>query len=205
MLAASRGVSRAARTLRGAAAAGAATLLAAASHALVGGTVTCIAVVATMVLALPICTALAGRLGSLWRLSAAVLLAQFLYHWSFAGLGGRIAGGGASGSPEPAHAEHLRAVTSFAPQLASAGTANASMWIAHLVAATLTITLLHRGERAVLGLLRLMLRALPLERPRALSVPTAPRSALPLTDFPLPRLRLWVASAITHRGPPAAA
>src|SRR5690606_28685168 len=99
---------RAARTARGALGAGAATLLAAVSHALAGGTITPLAVGATALLALPLCVGLAGRIGSLWRLSLAVGASQFLYHWSFWGLGTSSAPGGAE--PVPHHASHLTAV-----------------------------------------------------------------------------------------------
>ena len=54
-------MSRASRTARGAFGALAATLLAAASHSLAGGSVTLFALVATSLLALPLCVALAGR------------------------------------------------------------------------------------------------------------------------------------------------
>ena len=201
-----RPASRGVRAARGALGAVAATLIAAASHALVGGSITWVAVLATAMLALPICTVLAGRVGSLWRLTAAVGAAQGIYHWCFAGLG--IAPSGASGADGagaalPAHAEHLRAVTAFAPQLAATGVADLAMWAAHLAAAAITVLLLQRGERAIMALLRLVRRALPCVVPR-----------VGVTAFPTPvRLtadaaamhvaRILTAASITHRGPPA--
>lgn len=203
-------MTRAVRTARGAAGALAATLFAAVSHAAAGGVVTPLAVVATAVLALPLCVALAGRAGSLWRLGLAVGASQFLYHWSFAGLGTASAqsAAGAAGAASP-HAAHL-AFAPLVPGLATGDAASAAaeawMWIAHAAAAALTVALLHRGERAALGLVALVRRALPalpsLRRPAAvLRRPAILAAAAPRTLHE----RLTVLSAISHRGPPAAA
>ncbi|WP_087011165.1 hypothetical protein [Leucobacter sp. 7(1)] len=196
-------VSRGVRVLRGAAAALVATLLAAASHGIAGGVVTWASVAATVVFTLPLCVALAGRVGSLWRLSIAVSASQFVYHWTFAGLG--LTSGAAADAPMVSpHAAHLAALESFAPDLASAGAADASMWFWHAVAAVLTITLLARGERAVMALGRTLLRALPVTLVR-LPVPV-PRPTPCLTSPRIPlQDRLLAASAITLRGPPCAA
>jgi len=136
-------MSRAVRTARGAFGALTATVLAAASHALAGGDVTAFAVVTTALFALPLCVLLAGRTGSLWRLALAVSAAQFVYHWSFSGLG--IAGSASSAEPVPLHAMHLGA---FAPALSGAGAgvapgtgfaaADLWMWGAHALAALAT-------------------------------------------------------------------
>lgn len=188
---------------RGAVGALIATLLAAASHSLAGGVITSASVAATVIFTLPLCVALAGRVGSLWRLSVAVGVAQFVYHWTFAGLG--LASGSAAGGPmESPHAAHLAAIQSFTPELAAAGAADASMWIWHGIAAVLTICLLHRGEHAFLALRRALLRALPTERvrepaPLARPLPQFLAAVAPLCD------RFLLTSAITHRGPPRAA
>ena len=186
------------RTARGALSAAVATLLAAASHALAGGTITPLAVGATALLALPLCVALAGRLGSLWRLGLAVGASQFLYHWSFWGLGAPVV---SSGEAAPHHASHLTAV--FSPGLVASGAAETWMWAAHAVAAILTVLLLHRGERAALGLARLILRARPWRLPRAIELPS--RAPIP-SSTALERLseRLAALTPISHRGPPAA-
>ncbi|WP_416447168.1 hypothetical protein AB3K78_07745 [Leucobacter sp. HNU] len=206
-------MSRAARTARGAAGAGLATLLAAASHGLAGGTVTAFSVVATAVLALPLCVLLGGRIGSLWRLALAVGASQFVYHWSFSGLGLVGSGSSAGSAPAPLHAGHLAAIQSVAPSLrlgSDPTSADAAMWAMHAVAAIATIALLHRGERAFLGLIALtdsLLAAL-----RSVLVPLllgagAHRAAdRPVSSFLAPaalRERLHSLSAITHRGPPA--
>lgn len=192
-------MSRAARTARGALGAFASALLAAASHALAGGTVTALSIAATALVALPLCVALAGRLGSLWRLSLAVVASQFLYHWSFWGLGA-ASPAGAAGAPR-GHAAHLTTV--FSPALISNGTAEAWMWAAHAVAAILTITLLHRGERAAMSMAQLILRTLPLALPRTVTLPAAAKLR-PSDRAVHLRARLTALSPISHRGPPLA-
>lgn len=189
------------RTARGALGASSATIFAAASHALAGGQVTLLALLATTVLALPICVALAGRIASVWRLSLGVAASQLLYHWSFAGLG--VASGSAPTlSPEPsAHMQHLGAA-SFVPALTEAGSAGWTMWIAHALAAVATIALLARGERAILGLVTLFDRLL-LVAPRSPVTLPALRKTRSGISRPHPlRDRLMSLSAISHRGPP---
>lgn len=199
-LPASGRVNRTARVARGAAGAGAATLLAAASHALAGGTITWIALVATALLALPLCVALAGRVGSLWRLALGVSVSQLLYHWSFAGIG--TATGGVS-EVAPVHASHTMTLSALTATPA-AEAADLLMWVSHAAAAVLTIALLHRGEQAALALLRLVLRAIPLSRPRALAIPRA-ATAVPTRDVAPLSGRLLDVGPISHRGPPLAA
>lgn len=197
-------MSRALRTARGASGAFAATLLAAASHALAGGQVTLLALVATSVLALPLCVALAGRVASLWRLTVAVGVSQFVYHWSFAGLGTPPSGSTVADASLAAgpHAGHL-AMLSFTPQLTAAAPSGMWMWGAHTIAAALTIALLHRGERSVQAMLRLLLRAVALPMPGAVAVTHTKQPAAPLSfERPLPD-RLALLSPISHRGPPA--
>lgn len=192
-------MSRAVRTARGIAGASAATLLAAASHALAGGQVTLLALLATTMLALPVCVALAGRVGSLWRVALGVSVSQFLYHWTFAGLGLTSVTG--ASTPPAAHAHHtsLDLGTSLLPAI---GAADASMWIAHAGAAALTIVLVWRGERAALGLVSLLLRLMPTALPILASLPARARLSvfLPRADSLHGDLRFL--SALSHRGPP---
>ncbi|WP_053383557.1 hypothetical protein [Leucobacter celer] len=197
--------SRAARAWRGLGGALAATLLAAASHGLAGGAISWLAITATAILALPICTALAGRVGSLWRLAIAVSASQFMYHWLFSWVG---AGGTSRTGAEPVspHAAHLGA--QLAPTeigaLGQTASADTAMWAGHAIAALITIALLHRGERAFLALVRLVRRALPLRR--ASAVPVPPRVPQLLSWGPIASVRSRLLSTvITHRGPPAAA
>lgn len=195
-------MSRAIRTARAVFGAFAITLFAAASHALAGGEMTPIAVLATAILAVPLCLLLAGKVGSLWRLSLAVVPAQFAYHWSFAGLGiaqNRAEGGAGAVAISP-HAHHL-AGTSFMPELVAAGSADAHMWAAHSVAAIATIALMHRGERAALHLFRLLHRALPTRMPVEIRLPQR-RAILVSSDAAPPVVRRIFLSAMSHRGPP---
>lgn len=210
-------MSRAARTARGAAGVLTATLFAAASHAIGGGEVAPLALLVTVVLALPVCVALAGRLGSLWRLSLAVTASQVLYHWCFSALGTSVLGTSALGTSAPStsvpsaltggpHAAHLGGLLQLPglPTTAATGAfvaTDAAMWGSHLVAAILTAALLYRGERAALGLARLIGRALPLALPRAARAPERPAIRL----FSAPSrfgARITTLSAISHRGPP---
>lgn len=195
------------RVLRGIAGTLIVTVFAAASHSIGGGEITWLALVATAILALPICVALAGRVASLWRLVVAVSTAQFLYHWSFAGLGGdyRPAGSEAlpGALPVPAHHAHHAAMFDFVPD-ASPATFGALMWASHAVAAALTVALLYRGERAAQSLLHVLQRIV-FARPAARSCDLTLQRVRPAGSFRLPQFssRLFTAGAITHRGPPA--
>lgn len=194
-------MSRAVRTARGALGAFAATVLAAASHALAGGLVTPLGIAATFVIALPLCVALAGSAASLWRVALGVSASQFIYHWSFAGLG---AASGSSGflSGAPSGHAHDFTMTGFVPALAEAGGQGWAMWIAHAVAAVATIALLAAGERAILAVRALIARLLPtvLRRP-AMPAARACSGGIVSRGHPL-RDRLISLSAISHRGPP---
>ncbi len=196
-------MSRAVRTARGAFGALVATMLAATSHALAGGAVTPIAVVATTLFALPLCVLLAGRVGSLWRLSIAVVVAQFVYHWSFSGLGLATSLSSPSGEPVSPHAAHLGMLppSLFTPEATTAYSADAWMWAAHALAAILTITLMHRGERAVLHLVRVLRGAVPVRVPSVVRLPER-RAILEIFTALPSRAEPVFLSAISYRGPP---
>lgn len=196
-------MSRAVRTARGAFGALAATLLAAASHGLAGGSATPLAVIATVVLALPLCVLLAGRVGSLWRLSLAVVPSQFVYHWSFAGLGAApLSSEQGWGSAHSAHFASSE-MASLAPGIAANGAADAWMWAAHALAAVLTIALMHRGERAAMHLVRVLRSTLPVRLPTAVRLPQR-GAILACLTVDAPRVQRPFLSTISHRGPPAA-
>lgn len=205
-------MSRAVRTARGVFGALTATALAAASHAVAGGAVTPLAVVATALFALPLCVLLAGRTGSLWRLALAVTGAQFVYHWSFSGLGVTAvssAASAASDAPVSLHAAHLGMLSPTfsglvsAPEASTAAAAgDAWMWAAHALAALLTIALMHRGERAILRLVRVLREAAPVRVPVPVRLPARPATLAFFTALPS-RAQPVFLSAITHRGPPA--
>lgn len=197
---------RALRVARGGAGAVGATLLAALSHSVAGGDITWLAIVATMVVAWPLCTALAGCVGSLWRLSSAVIAAQFLFHWSFAGLGistsaagSSILGGGHNAGHAAGHAGHSMTAFDVAPSMS----ADTTMWMLHALAAILTITLLHRGERAAVALAGLVRRALPLSAPQLQVAEHRPAHIRRVTSSARELSNgLFSPAAITHRGPP---
>lgn len=196
-------MSRAVRTARGSVGATIATTFAATSHGLAGGGITALAVIATAVLALPLCVALAGRIASLWRLGLAVTASQLLYHWSFSGLGEASALGASQAALGP-HAKHLSSGMlsglTAAPSPADAGLV---MWLAHALAAVGTVALVHRGERAFLALSRVLLSSiLRLPAPVALDLPTEASSGEVRRSPAITIARLCCAAAITHRGPP---
>lgn len=198
-------MSRAVRTARGSLGATLATLLAAASHSLAGGEISALAVIVTAIIALPICVALAGRMGSVWRIGVAVGLSQFMYHWAFAGIGSTkyIAESGDGSIFASSHAAHLASIERFVPVVAEAGAADATMWVLHGVAAVLSTIIISRGERAVLALGRSIRRVFP----RALVRPhiSRPRAIRATSVIPTLRPQLLCLAGRPLRGPPAAA
>lgn len=197
-------MSRAVRTLRGVLISGVSSLLAAASHSLAGGTITFEAVIATFILALPLCVAFAGRIASLWRVAAAVGLSQFFYHWTFAGLGVMSEmSQDANRFPPGPHAAHMASLERFVPAVTQATSADAVMWIFHGIAAAASIVVITRGERAVLTLLRSIRHVLP--RPVVRPVIHTPRVVPAVRSVPVLRDQLLLGSACGRRGPPLAA
>lgn len=211
---------RAVRVARGAGAALAATLLAAASHSLAGGAITPLAVAATTLVALPLCVLLAGKLASLWRLAIAVSAAQLLYHWSFAGLGlASVAGQSHSGLASAYGGAHAHAAMGGALSLLIPGgagfaegaelanpqfvahTAGAAMWLSHAIAAALTITLLHQGERAWLLLWRVLRAVLPRHLPQGGVLPARVLIRAEVRNCPRLNSQHFLLS-LSHRGPP---
>lgn len=198
-------MSRAVRTTRGALGASISTVLAASAHAVAGGDISLVAVAFATIFVLPFCVALAGKVGSLWRLSLAVLGSQFFYHWTFSGIGvGSTGEFGALGAfSSGSHAAHLAALERFVPQVTEAASADAAMWILHGVGALLTIALVARGEQAVMHLARVVRRALPL--PLALNTSTlfTPLLRPAAGDAPMLHGLLFARSPVTRRGPPS--
>lgn len=194
------------RAIRGSAGSLIVTIFAAASHAAAGGDITGLALVATAILGLPLCVALAGKVASLWRLSVAVIAAQFVYHWSFAGLGvsSHSMSAASAAAPLPAHAHHAHhaAMLNLLPT-DSLAAADALMWVSHAFAALLTVALLHRGERAALALLQVMHRAVTRGFARiTLAPPQPPAHGLLSSVIPFLTERLFAGRTLTYRGPP---
>ena len=198
------------RLVRGWAAAVAATFIAAFSHVLSGGPAPETPVLAlSLALSGLVCTALAGRVLSLWRLSTAVLFSQGLFHGLFS-LGSVSMPAGAAG-PSSAHAGHAAHAVAAASDAGLPWTgamvmdhASPLMWAGHALAALATIACLRHGEVTAVRLmtaLRLRVVAfLPVFLPLAVesSSPVIP------ADWPVRPLRNLGAPLLImrHRGPP---
>ena len=179
------------RTLRGMAAASTAAWTAAVSHTLGGGVPPSpVLVLATALLAAPFAVLLAGRRLGILRLSITVVATQLLLHAAFSVTAGL----------DPSAGSHVHAgpLVVTAPVASVAPDAVMSSW--HLLAAAVTIVLLHRGE-AILrsiarGIVRLLLPALASPAPREFAAP----------DTPVPAPARAVAptrpSDVSRRGPP---
>lgn len=197
------------RAGRGLIAAGVATFVAAFSHSLADGSpAPLLGVLLALVLAAPVCVALAGRSLSWARLSIAVGASQFAFHGLLlVGLGEGSFGWPASGAAHLHAAAAAMTSTAASPALeAVAHTEHATpaMWIAHVCAAVITVLALGAGERAVvaiLGLVRLArVSALLRWSPRAFGDP----EPIPET-WRLSMPRLAVLTVMRLRGPPVAA
>ena len=191
------------RALRGAAASGAATVLAAVSHTVGGGTAPApLLVVAMAAVLMPPAVMLMGRRMSLPRLIATVLSSQAAFHLAFAALG--------APTTEPAftadHAGHVHDVsaslaesTSGAPFLL--GQTGAAMLAAHALSALLTIALLWRGERALRAIASWAFAVVRRAADPAPALPSAP-PAVP-SEAPATRESLLFHDVRLQRGPPA--
>jgi len=151
-------------------------------------------------------TLVIGRRPSLPRLSAAVGVSQFAFHLLFSTLG---SGGGSAarivGSGMPGMT--MSGAPTIAAPVAMGGhdhLADPGMWIAHAIAAALTILFLRRAEGAVWTMLTRLGRIVATLLTRVL-VPAASGEVPHLPTRPnlsrLPAERVLVASA-SRRGPP---
>ena len=214
------------RFVRGWAIAGFATFVAALSHTLGGGaTPGLLPVVVSLAFAGIVCVGLSGGTRSLWRTATAVLASQLIFHglFSLGASGGSLRADAPAGTlPAHSHAagSALLAVQSgatTAPGLSDAHSAPsmagmsaapldaALMWLAHLLAAVVTIVALRHGERA-LGILvasaRLVVRRILVSR--TLPVRSRTTHSTPgLARIVRPRKLLVSLSVMRHRGPPA--
>ena len=208
---------RGVRLARGWAGAAAATFAAALSHVLAGGEVPGLPVFRlSLALSGLICSLLAGRVLSLWRMSTAVILSQGLFHWLFS------AGASSSGAyvvtttagTQAGHLDHdmtsmtLMAVGNAPSSMAQNMDHNSPlMLLCHAIAALFTIAALRRGEQAGVRLLQALRLRLVRFLPALASLPVRPRTpSLPshwpvrvLTSLGVPLL------AMRHRGPPLCA
>ncbi|MCR2816022.1 hypothetical protein [Microbacterium jiangjiandongii] len=187
---------RQARTLRGAAAAGVATLVAATAHTLSGGGAPDpLLVLAVACLATPPAVLLSGGRSSLWRTALVVAAAQALFHGAFA------LAGDARALPGGGHAHHHTG--DIVASAVGTVTPVDPMPLGHLVAAVVTIAALRHGERLLRrlgrGILRLTSRRLPALRP----LPAAPTA--PTAHCARLRPRRPTPSPLSRRGPPVSA
>ena len=180
--------SRWARVARGTAAAGIATFVAAFSHWLAGGVAPSLfGVGASLVISVMVCTMLAGRTLSTARLAISIGFSQLLFHALFSGLGTPVA-----------VAHDMGAMDATLPHLHAAPT----MWLAHAVAALVTVIAFRFGERAfwgVAGTARLFLARLLVVVAPALN---APRPVVAVERRYVPRDLTLLLSSMRHRGPP---
>jgi len=186
-----------------------ATTVAAVSHSLAGGyRPGALSFGAALVFAGMLGTAVIARRPSLPRLVVAVGVSQLAFHLLFSTLGsGEAVSGSASGSGSGmAGMPHMEASPVTAPLAASAHDhlADPGMWIAHTVAAVLTVLFLRRGELAVWTMVARLGRVLA-TRLTVVLVPLASGGAPRIPAWPSierrPAERLLVASSL-RRGPP---
>lgn len=189
--------SRATRTLRGVIAAAFATFVALLSHLAGGGELPgAWGIVAPLTLSILVSVFVSGRRLQLWRLSASVVVSQFLFHGLFMlGTTTTTAESAALG----AHSGHAAHGALTLSELASGplphlGHQGSLMWLAHAAAALLTIAMLHRGE-TVLAALSNGVEYLLVQLTPSVIVPALPvRRAAPAAAAQ------WFEMALTHPG-----
>ena len=181
------------------------TFVAALSHTVGGGAVPgLLAVVVSLAFAGIVSIALSGRTLSTWRLTAAVLVSQLIFHglFSLGSAGGTLVTTDAAS----AHANHAGSIAvSALPAGTMSGTDHGLMMtLAHVLAAVVTVIALRFGERAFWGLFTTAAVALTaLVKVIVLTpIPNIPRSIPALSTFLPPRDLLVLLSPMRHRGPP---
>jgi hypothetical protein len=181
------------RALRGVVAAATTVLLAATAHTIGGGAAPSLLLIAVAaILAAPPAVVLVGRRPSVLRTSAAVLIAQFVFHTVFALFGGP-ATVAFTGGDHTHMAGHM-------VMIGAAPMAHDSMTFAHALAGVVTVALLHRGERMLRAVGRGIRRLLPL-RVRRAPFPLTVRVVAATFREPARRAVLLVAD-VGRRGPP---
>jgi len=181
------------------------TFVAALSHTVGGGAAPgLLAVVVSLAFAGIVSIALSGRTLSTWRLTAAVLVSQLIFHglFSLGSAGGTLVTTDAAS----AHANHAGSIAvSALPAGTMSGTDHGLMMtLAHVLAAVVTVIALRFGERAFWGLFSTAAVALTaLVKVIVLTpIPNIPRSIPALSTFLPPRDLLVLLSPMRHRGPP---
>ena len=190
---------RVARAARGWSVAVFATVTAAVSHGLAGGTFPgAFGIVASVVLAGAASSLLTARKQSPLRLAIAVGLTQVMYHAVFSGMGDPTAPVAAQGLG------HEHGVVSL-PEIMNVHGHSGSMWVAHIIAGVLTLIVLMNAESALWGFTSTIALALSrlLSLGRPLAPQTAPAAVVAASPARVSRL-LVVLSSMRYRGPPLA-
>jgi hypothetical protein len=199
-----------ARFARGWVAAAFSTFVAVLSHTLGGGAApAALAVIVSLAFTGIVCIGLSGRTLSAWRVSASVVVSQLIFHGLFS-LG--ASGGALVTAPDAPAGEalggHQHAAIEFAQGVAGSAGAHGhtpgTMWLAHGIAALVTVVALLHGEAAFWSLLanaRLVLRRI-VARAAATMPPTMLRRSPTSGLVFLPRDRVLSFTAMRHRGPP---
>jgi hypothetical protein len=191
--------SRAGRAGRGVAAAVVATLAASVSHSIADGApAPAIGVLLALLIATPVCIALAGRRFSWWRLALAVAASQFAFHALL------LVGVGTDPSvafaPAGAHVHGVEALAAGAPGVVH-DHAGLAMWVGHAIAAAVTVLAFGKGEQALRRLLELAGWRLVARMPRWRPAPVAVRLPSPVgRAFSAHPAELL--SEVSRRGPP---
>ena len=186
------------RVTRGILAAAVSTFAAAFSHGFASGEApSVVALAVASVLAVVVCTALAGRAGPL-RLTAAVIGSQAVFHALFAAL--------PAASGTAVQAGHHGMVTLATDAVTHVHqSADLAMWLGHAAAAVVTIAALQHGERVLLAFgetLGLVVRAI-IAAVGAIPVAT-PGVPAPGWLPVLPGTPALLPSSANRRGPPLA-
>jgi hypothetical protein len=191
---------RRARVLRGLVASSVAVFIAAFAHVLGGGAVPDAGGLAlAFAFATLMCIALAGRTVSRVRVSASVILSQGVFHVFF----------DLTGPTHVMHTTHTMgmAMGSAMPNVTTAPLMldDGWMWVAHGIAAAITIGALVWGERAFWGLWQTARLALTRALRVARVLPESARPALPRTPRePVTQmLAVFLDAGPRRRGPPA--
>jgi len=196
---------RGARAGRGLLAAAVATFAASVSHSVADGEpAPWLGILLALTLSTPVCVALARRRFSWVRLSLAIGASQFAFH------GLLLVGVGMDGAAAALPGGHAHGAAAIAPVLADAAPAVApshtdpGMWIAHAIAAAVTILAFGLGERALRALLALSGWSLAARLVTWRPAPVAPRLPAPVGRV-FAAHRFELSSVVRRRGPPLAA
>ncbi|KDA04839.1 hypothetical protein DC31_04810 [Microbacterium sp. CH12i] len=186
--------SRQLRLLRGATASSVATIIAAVSHTIGGGTPPHpLLVIALSVFLAPISTLLVGRTPGLAKLSTAVLVSQVVFHVLFVALGATLTPGVAVSGHQ--HVLTLPTVAATLP----AASGDAAMAGAHFFAGILTVAMLWRGEQLLRAIARWVRAVLRVRMPQLPADWPIPASLGETTHIFVSTIRV---GDISLRGPP---